>query len=264
MTDRFLSKPRSETQQCLDCPLQFQLLAITALYSAIKVNESVILDSDAVSKISAAYTKEEIETMELTLLHGLEWRIYAPTSIQIANDVLSLLQPRMKIADSSWEFILDEVEYQTECAVLDHYFSKERQSTIALAAIWNAIEQLNYHDCQQATRDFQALLAIMEDDFASYDEIDAAKNRLQTVVEHANGPLTEDSIFGTSSTDISISASDLEESFITLGNSSRTRSRNEDEDDLLDEILLEDSSRTVTYSHEDEFLGSMRWKSCIF
>lgn len=258
LTDRFLSKPGRETRRCLDSPLQFQLLAIAALYTAIKVNESVILDSDVVAKISAAYTKDEIEAMELTLLHGLDWRIFAPTSIQIAHNVLSLLQPRMKIADSSWEFILDEVEYQVECAVLDHYFSKERQSTIALAAISNAIDRLDHRDCRRAQRDFQAMLAIMEDDFASHIKIDAAKNRLRTVVEQANGS-SEDNIVRT--TDISVAPSDLGESFMTLESS---RSRTEDDDDLLDEILLEDSPRTVTYSHEDEFLGSMRWKSCVF
>eukprot|EP00984_Skeletonema_dohrnii_P012958 scaffold5316_cov90-Skeletonema_dohrnii-CCMP3373.AAC.2 len=51
---------------------KFQLLTIAALYTSIKINEKIVMSSDLISEMCGqAYTVEEIEDMERTLLRGL-------------------------------------------------------------------------------------------------------------------------------------------------------------------------------------------------
>ena len=50
------------------------------------------------------------------------------------------------LEQGTWDLIRDEVVFQTENAVQDYYFMTKRPSTIAIAAIINAIEQVNDQD----------------------------------------------------------------------------------------------------------------------
>lgn len=77
------------------------------------------------------YSINDIEDMELSILHSLSWRINGPTSIQIAHSILSLvLSHHTNLRESTWGFILDEVRYQTEHAVRDYYSCIQRPSTV--------------------------------------------------------------------------------------------------------------------------------------
>jgi hypothetical protein len=76
MVDRFLSIPSNSTtaDKALRSPDILQLLVVTALYVAIKLNERVVMSSALFAEITRyVYTVEEIEDMERTLLsayHG--------------------------------------------------------------------------------------------------------------------------------------------------------------------------------------------------
>lgn len=135
MVDRFLSKSEpSLATQFLNETVKFQLLVVTALYISIKVSGQVAMGSDFFAEISRGmYTQDEIEAMESTLLNGLSWNIFAPTSIQMAYQILSLLLPHANtVKKSTWVFILEEASYQTQCAVTDYYFSTQvKPSTVA-------------------------------------------------------------------------------------------------------------------------------------
>ena len=97
---------------------QYQLLIMTSLYISMKINECVVLGSDFFTELSRGlYTKEEIESTERTILHGLSWNVCPPTSSQMANYVLSLTYSCVdNLNTSTWGLIFDEVHYQTECA----------------------------------------------------------------------------------------------------------------------------------------------------
>ena len=151
MVDRFLSMPSNSvdaarvSDESLRDQSQFQLLTIAALYSSIKVHERVALSSDLFAEIicSRAYTAEEIEDVEHILLSGQSWRCHTPTAYQIGLAILSLLLPYVDIPEVTWGFLIDEMKYLTELAVRDYYFAFERTSTIALAAVLNAISDTN-------------------------------------------------------------------------------------------------------------------------
>lgn len=74
MVDRFLSLQHCHVEQYLNNGRQFQLVVVSALYITIKVNESFIaIGSDMLAELSCGmYTQDEIESMELAILHGLQ------------------------------------------------------------------------------------------------------------------------------------------------------------------------------------------------
>jgi len=176
LVDRFLSKPSIIAQDAMHDREQFQLVAIAALYIAIKVNEKVAFGSESFAALSqGVYSVDDIEGMELSILKGLSWRICAPTSIQMAHHILSVLLPHVNLQDSTWEFILDEVRFQTEYAVRDYYFATRRPSTVALAAIFNTLDQVDQQDRQAI---LHALLFVINEEFDSPRDLLAARNRL--------------------------------------------------------------------------------------
>jgi hypothetical protein len=160
MVDRFFSNGStigSARNYFLQDREQYQLLAVTALYMSVKIHESTvhILSSDFFAEISkGTYSKEQIEAAELMILKQLEYRLCAPTSIQISNHILSLLLPFVSLSPSTWDFIVEEVAYQNECTVFDYYFSTQPPSTVAMASIQNALEQgqIDEHDRQALLR----------------------------------------------------------------------------------------------------------------
>ena len=188
IVDRFLSKPSSSTTYFLQDRVQFQLLSLTALYIAIKTNELQAFGSDLVAAVSnGLYSVKDVEAMELTILQGLEWRIFAPTSIQLAHQILSLLLPHVRLEESMWYYILDEVRYQAKNALRDYHLSIERPSTVAMAAILNSLDRVV--DSQDLQAILRTLLTIIKNgDFASTGRILSASVRLQRVI-------TEDAAF---------------------------------------------------------------------
>ncbi len=191
LVDRFLSTSKFSnstdasrvSDEALRDQSKFQLLAVTALYTSIKVNEEESISSDLFSKMCCnIYTAEEIEDMERMLLSGLSWRCQATTAHQVGLYILSLLLPHVsEIPEVTWVFLMDEVKDLTELAVRDYYFSNVRASTIALAALLNVIGV--------TTDRFERLLnpfvrVIMESfDFDHPIQIAAARRRLQQLTD---------------------------------------------------------------------------------
>jgi hypothetical protein len=189
MVDRYLSMSSNTaaaarvSDEALRDESKLQLLTITALYVAIKVNERVAVSSDLFAEMSSrAYTAKEIEDMELTLLRGLSWRCNAPTAFQVGHSILSLILPHTKCSEVTWGFLLDEMKYLTELAVRDYYISTQRTSTVALGAIFNAISDTNTKERQELLEAF--LRVTMECfDFDHSIQIAAASKRLHWLLQ---------------------------------------------------------------------------------
>mmetsp|Transcript_3373 Transcript_3373/g.7441 ORF Transcript_3373/g.7441 Transcript_3373/m.7441 type:complete len:161 (+) Transcript_3373:2-484(+) len=97
----------------------------------------------------------------------------------MAYGVLSLTLPHVNLKESTWCFILDEVRFQTEHAVRDYYLSTHRPSTIAMASIFNTLDQVDQQDRQDI---LYALLSVVNQQFDSPEHLMVAKNRLQGLV----------------------------------------------------------------------------------
>mmetsp|Transcript_20943 Transcript_20943/g.36041 ORF Transcript_20943/g.36041 Transcript_20943/m.36041 type:complete len:322 (+) Transcript_20943:105-1070(+) len=185
--DRFVSKNGAlpQAQVALHDRAEYQLVTITALYVAIKLNERVTFSSKDFAALSrGTYAVEEIEDMETQVLHGLSWRLCPPTSLQIANQILVLVSHQVEmnlLMRGTLNFIRDEVAFQTENAVRDYFSAIQRPSTIAFAAIMNAIEQVSQEDYECLSI---ALLRVLDEfPFDSPLILFEARKRLQRLVE---------------------------------------------------------------------------------
>jgi hypothetical protein len=184
MVDRFLSKKssRSVAMDVLRDRIQFQLLTMTALYISIKISTKIALGSDLFSMISRdLYPIKEIEAMEMILLQELSWCISAPTCVQTAHHILTLMSTHVTFDETTWATILNEIEYQAEYAVRDYYFVTQRPSTVALAAILNATDRFDKkHESQDAVCTVLSILKSAK--FESIDVILATRNKLHTLI----------------------------------------------------------------------------------
>jgi len=154
IVDRFMSNPCrlsssggnpphfSSHQEILHDRNMYQLLAVSALYITIKINERVIFSSEELAAISRGiYSKENIEAMERTILDCLSWRVCAPTAFQAGCVILELMIYVTDVEVGRWEAIQEELAFQTENAVRDYQLATTQcPSSFAFMAIMNAIE----------------------------------------------------------------------------------------------------------------------------
>lgn len=142
--DRFMLSPNAFSAR--EDRTVYQLAAMTALYTACKIHEPVAMDPKLVSSLSrGAFTPEQVEAMEQTLLAAVQWRLNPPTSLSFARQFLtvipdSTLDPNMK------EAAYDLARFQSELAIADYQFIEVRASTIAFCSLMNALECLNIND----------------------------------------------------------------------------------------------------------------------
>ena len=145
---------------------KYQLLTVTALYVAIKINESTVVSSDLFADICReAYTKKEIEDMERILLSVLSWRCRAPTALQIGQTILSLIFLHSGMPDEICDLLADEMKYQTELAVRDSYFSTQRPSTVAVAAILYAIQNTIIEEHEDQAKVLESFVWVVIESF---------------------------------------------------------------------------------------------------
>ena len=144
----------------------FQLLAVTALYIAIKINEQVIFSVEHAEATHGVYTIEDIEAMERAILECLSWKVSGPTALEMGYIVLELATPQVQdVSELSNELmgsIVEDLAFQTESAVRDYHLATQRPSTIAIMALLNAIK---YNDKMSKTVQqhyLNALLNVLE------------------------------------------------------------------------------------------------------
>eukprot|EP00579_Thalassiosira_antarctica_P009758 CAMPEP_0201908202 /NCGR_PEP_ID=MMETSP0903-20130614/383_1 /ASSEMBLY_ACC=CAM_ASM_000552 /TAXON_ID=420261 /ORGANISM="Thalassiosira antarctica, Strain CCMP982" /LENGTH=337 /DNA_ID=CAMNT_0048442493 /DNA_START=172 /DNA_END=1185 /DNA_ORIENTATION=+ len=117
----------------------FQLAAMTALYLAIKLFEPGKLRMTSLIDLSRGYfTAEHIVTMEDSMLQSLHWHVHPPTPFAFCGDLMLLvsgdINPRAR------HDVSELSRFMTELSVCDYWFVTKKPSSVALAAIINAIE----------------------------------------------------------------------------------------------------------------------------
>lgn len=133
LLDRYVERRQATF---LDDQRQFQLVAMTCLYTAIKVHELEAMTPDIVANLSkGVYSAAEIEMTERDILKTIEWRVNPPTAMSFATNYLNLvhhLHPARR-------HIEDLVHRQIDYALKDDSFLGTSASVIAFASVSNAI-----------------------------------------------------------------------------------------------------------------------------
>jgi len=188
--DRFLSTSSPRAIQALCDKKEFQLVAMTSLYIAIKLFEPLAMDTGLLSQIShGCYTEMDVVEMEQEILTSLLWRMNGPTTNAFLSHIMTLLPPSAYGYDKTTAMtILDFSRFQAEIAVSDYDLSLQKPSTVALAAILNSIEgiEMSLFPARSRFQFFQLIAdALGMNPFSS--EVNVARARLLELFSHSSG-----------------------------------------------------------------------------
>jgi len=145
--DRYLGTAEGLRSDVLTDRKQYQLVAMTAFYIAVKVHEKSKVSSDFLAKQSRRlYQPKDFERMEIQILTALKWRINGPTSYDFIQCFLLLLpksvdDQHMGIVTA----IMELATYKADLALNEYYSFECLPSKIALAAIFNSISTIDDH-----------------------------------------------------------------------------------------------------------------------
>lgn len=135
--DRFLATCRCDRTS-------FKLAATTTLYLAVKLlYPCKLADLGILSDLSRGeFDMKDVCGMESHILHTLSWNLHPPTAIAFSSIFLDYFFASKVVTISGTDFddIYDVSSFFSELAVCDYFFVLMRASTIALAAILNALE----------------------------------------------------------------------------------------------------------------------------
>jgi len=136
--DRFLSSRQVNKKI-------FQLAAMTTLYLAIKVHEPGKLRMSSLIELSRGYFRvEHVSAMEEEILSALSYFVHPPTPLTQVRHLLMLFPPSENTTVARHD--LSELSrFLTELSVCDYFFVNHKFSSIAMAAILTAIEEVPDH-----------------------------------------------------------------------------------------------------------------------
>jgi len=158
---------------------QFQLAAMTCLFLATKIyepNYEIQAGGKAVrkrNKISIStlvelsrgfFDRRNFIEMEQVLLFRLSWRTVPPTAVQFIQQLLDFLvveedkfSPRTKLAGDEIRAVYESARYLAELSVCVYDLAAlQRPSSVAIAAIWNALLSANV--CRSVFARFRTLI----------------------------------------------------------------------------------------------------------
>mmetsp|Transcript_40640 Transcript_40640/g.98199 ORF Transcript_40640/g.98199 Transcript_40640/m.98199 type:complete len:343 (+) Transcript_40640:153-1181(+) len=138
--DRYLCSRKG--RRSLSDRKEYQLVAMTCLYIAIKIHEPLEMETSLLADLSrGCYTEMEFANMEKKILEALVWRVSGPTPLSFSQNLLLFLPDT--IHSSVRGAVFDYARYQTELAIADHFFVKIKPSLTGMAAVMNAMEGMD-------------------------------------------------------------------------------------------------------------------------
>lgn len=159
MLDRFMAS--RDGQSILLVRNQFQLAAMAALYTAVKIHEHEAMDPNLVSTLSqGVHSPEAVERMEFRMLNAIQWRVNPPTAMSFVRKMLELV-PKGLIEQNEQKALMEVTQMQLDLASSDYDFCQRHASHVALSAVLNAIESVS--DDGMLHADFEETLSkVME------------------------------------------------------------------------------------------------------
>eukprot|EP00533_Pseudo-nitzschia_delicatissima_P015778 CAMPEP_0197279038 /NCGR_PEP_ID=MMETSP1432-20130617/19486_1 /TAXON_ID=44447 /ORGANISM="Pseudo-nitzschia delicatissima, Strain UNC1205" /LENGTH=299 /DNA_ID=CAMNT_0042745499 /DNA_START=28 /DNA_END=927 /DNA_ORIENTATION=+ len=138
--DRFMQSP-SGHEVLLDRN-QYQLAAMTALYSSVKIHEQEAMDPRLVSTLSrGVHSAQAVEAMESKMLNAIKWRVNPPTAMGFVRSMIDLI-PEHLMSDCEKATIGDISKLQIEMVTNEYKFCTVNASSIAYSCALNAMESV--------------------------------------------------------------------------------------------------------------------------
>jgi len=138
--DRFMSTPSG--QEILFDRNLYQLAAMTALYSSVKIHEQEAMDPNLVSSLSrGVHSAQAVEAMESKMLTAIQWRVNPPTAMSFVRSMIDLV-PDHLMHSCQKETVVDIAKLQIEMIVNEYDFCTFNASSVAFACALNAMESV--------------------------------------------------------------------------------------------------------------------------
>ena len=162
---------------------KYQVVLVASLYIAMKksaTGSDLPSTHDFEVMCKGKVTARDIIKSERSILKGLDWRIWAPTNSQMAYQILAVARSRVNscVNNSVWNQLVDNVLQQTEFSVRSSRLASHLQSSVAIGAILNAVEQTSGVGYRSV---IQSLVEVL-DGFDFHDPHKTAKNHLQALL----------------------------------------------------------------------------------
>lgn len=177
--DRFLSKCRCDRTS-------FKLAATTTLNLAVKLLYPCKLgELGILSDLSRGeFDMADVADMENYILRSLSWHLHPATPVAFATYILDYVSSdsSFEIAGVDLEDVYDVSSFFCDLAVCDYFFVPMKASTIALAAIENALDGMFG---PKNRLDTQVMRAAKKLRVCSKQDLSAARNRLWELYERS-------------------------------------------------------------------------------
>jgi hypothetical protein len=176
--DRYLCSEKGK--KALGDRKEYQLVAMTCLYIAIKLHEPLEMETSLLADLSrGCYTEMEFANMEKTILEAVEWRVAGPTPLAFVLHFLALLPDNLHTGVE--EAIWDYARYQTELAIADHSFVKLKPSVVGMAALLNAMEGMDTTLLPERVQE-RFIRTVIKYTGMDITEVDKTQTRLSTIL----------------------------------------------------------------------------------
>lgn len=141
--DRFLSTNSKRSQEVIRSRKEYQLCAMTCLYTAIKIFEPKMIDTALLAQLSrGSYGPEDFKKMEMDILLELNWYLNDPTPNNFLELFLELLPLHMCEMQIDEMTLKEHAKYQIELAIVDYGIMIHDPSSIAIAALRNSLNSI--------------------------------------------------------------------------------------------------------------------------
>jgi len=144
--DRYVAT--SQGKEALFNRRLYQLVALGCVYCAIKIHGERPLAPAVVAKLSnGERSRDDVEKMELKILHALQWRMNPPTAMSFVRSHLDCALVHVdKIDALTRQAILELCQLQIDASLSRYEFVAEKRSILGLAALLNAASSLYEND----------------------------------------------------------------------------------------------------------------------
>jgi len=185
--DRFVDR-------CCCDRLAFKLAAMTSIYMATKIFNSREISMRSLAELSRGeFDVKHITEMEGMILQTLEWRMHPPTTQCFINHLHALVPlPKGPITRA----IYQRATFFAELSLFDYCFVTQSRSTIAVAALMNAMEGMEGAVSMKDQEEFYRALDDTVGQNKTKQTIDTIRSRLWYVYSQSAQYQEDDALPG--------------------------------------------------------------------
>jgi len=150
--DRFMAttSSRRAKKALLSHVLEYQLVMVTCLFIALKCRAGLRVGADFFvdTVCNGLYTMDEIASMEIEILHAMNWKLNGPSSHEFVDAMVGLL-PTTTVFTDLWSKLIIKAKKYLEAASLDYDMALQPSSFLASAALLTSLQETDLLDTFQ-------------------------------------------------------------------------------------------------------------------